>query len=368
MSGSQRSMTSRRGFLRYTGMGAVAIGAGGLLAACGDSGATAGGGTVAGALKKPARFRVATGPGDNFLLDHINFERKQFDAYNLQVGKLIYPQSGVQAMQLLTGGGVDAMVQDPILTMASYVNGQEGKRPVMVGLRVPETTYSIVANEGTDFPDESASFEERMHALAGKRVGVTAVGAGNDQQLKLALEAAGMAYDDVEHVGVGQFAAGIAQMKAKRLEAYVGFTWATTRLLAAQTGGRMYIDFLDPATPEILRNQQVQFHIVREDFLDKNQDVVTAWLAAQTAALDWVLDNPEKAADFLNKNSFDGKGQELATSYIKHFVDDVAPKIKPNWVVPQEPVDLMIEVATKLGAVKEGEVSYEDLVAESARA
>ena len=38
MTGSQRSMTSRRGFLRYTGMGALAIGSAGLLAACGDDG------------------------------------------------------------------------------------------------------------------------------------------------------------------------------------------------------------------------------------------------------------------------------------------------------------------------------------------
>ncbi|GAA4081383.1 ABC transporter substrate-binding protein [Nocardioides kongjuensis] len=369
MTGSQRSMTSRRGFLRYTGMGALAIGSAGLLAACGDDGGSAAGkGGAAGALTKPTRFRIASAPGDNYFLDQVNVSEKQFEAYNLQIGKLIFPQSGVQAMQLLAGGGVDGMVQDPILTMASYVNGQKGKRPVMVGMRIPETTYSIVANAGTDFPDDSASFEDKMKALKGKRVGVAAVGAGSDQQLKLALEAAGMTYDDVEHVGVGQFASGIAQMKAKRLEAYVTVTWATTRLAAAQTGGRVYVDFLADSTPEVLRNQQVQYFITREDFLEKNPAVIQAWLDAQTEAKDWVVANPDKAADLLNKTSFDGKGEQFAKDYITHFTDVVVPKIQPDWRVPKDAVDFMIDIAVQLGTVKEGQVSYEDLVAESARA
>jgi ABC-type nitrate/sulfonate/bicarbonate transport system substrate-binding protein len=379
MAGSQRPMirsglaaaqagTSRRGFLRYAGVGAVALGSAGLLAACGDDGSSAAKGGAKGGLAKATQFRIASAPGDNYFLDQICVEQHLFDNYNLQIGKLIYPQSGVQAMQLLSGGGVDGMVQDPILTLASYVNAEEGKRPIMVGMRIPETTYSIVANAGTDFPDESATFEERMHALKGKRVGVAAIGAGSDQQLQLALEEAGMGYDDVEHVGVGQFASGIAQMKAKRLEAYVTVTWATTRLAAAQTGGRMYIDFLADSTPAILRDQQVQYFITREDFLDKQEKVIQAWLDAQTDAMDWVVANPDKAADSLNNASFGGKGEQFATDYVAHFTDVVVPKVKPNWAVPKESVDFMIDVATRLGTIKEGQVSYEDLVAESARA
>ena len=44
------------------------------------------------------------------------------------------------------------------------------------------------------------------------------------------------------------------------------------------------------------------------------------------------------------------------------------PKIQPDWKVPKDAVDFMIDIAVQLGTVKEGQVSYEDLVAESARA
>lgn len=380
MAGSQRPMigsgltaaaragTSRRSFLRYSGMGALAIGSAGLLTACGDGGSNVEKGSAAGALAKSTRFRIASSPGDNYFLDQVNVSLEQFDAYNLDVGKLIMPQSGVQGMQLLAGGGVEAMVQDPILTMASYVNAQAGKRPVMVGMRIPETTYAIVANEGADLPDESATFQERMEALRGMRVGVSSVGAGSDQQLQLALEQAGMTYDDVEHVGVGQFASGIAQMKAKRLEAYVTVTWATSRIAAAQTGGWLYIDFLADGTPDLLRKQQVQYFITREDYLEEHEDVIQAWLSAQKDAKDWIVANPDEAADLLNETQFDGKAEQFSKDYITHFSDVVVPKLQPNWKVPKDAIDFMIGVATRLGTVEEGQVTYEDLVAESARA
>ena len=362
--------TSRRTLLRAIGLGAVAVGGGSALAACGGdpaptSAATQGGGS--GGLAEPTAFKIASAPGDNYFLDAVCADQRLFDKHKLDVGEFVFPQSGVQAMQLFAAGAINGMQQDTVLTMASFANAQQGKRPVIVGMRIPETTYSIVVNKGT-WPAASASFDEKMHALAGKKIGVAAIGAGADQQLRLALEAAGMKYEDVTHLGVGQFTPGIAQMRAGRIDAYVAVTYATSQLMAQASGGQSFIEFWNDDAPAILSKQQVQPIIVREDFLADSKDVVTAWKAAAWEAKDWILANRAEAAEKLNATQFGGKGAAAATAYIEHYATSVVPKILPDWKVGKAGIEVMIGVAEKLGAVKAGQVTYENIVADFARA
>jgi ABC-type nitrate/sulfonate/bicarbonate transport system substrate-binding protein len=363
--------TSRRSLLRAMGLGAVALGGAGALAACGNdaaptSAATQGGGS-GGGLTEPTAFKIASAPGDNYFLDAVCAEQKLFDKHKLDVGEFVFPQSGVQAMQLFAAGAINGMQQDTVLTMASFAKGQKGKRPVIVGMRIPETTYSIVVNKGS-WPAASASFDEKMNALKGKKIGVAAVGAGSDQQLRLALEAAGMKYDDVTHLGVGQFTPGIAQMRAGRIDAYVAVTFATSQLMAQASGGQSYLEFWSDDAPAILNKQQVQPIIVREDFLADSMDVVNAWKSAAWEGKDWILANREEAANKLNETQFGGKGAAAATAYIEHYATSVVPKIHPDWKVEKAGIEVMIGVAEKLGAVKPGQVTYEDIVADFARA
>jgi len=360
-------MTSRRNLFKLAGLGAAAVGAGGLLAACGDDKAV-GGTTVTApnALAKSTPFRIASAPVDNYFIDAVNQAQHHFAKYNLEVPKFLYPSSGVQSMQMLAAGAVDGLMQDCLLTMASFVNSEKGKRPVIIGMRIPETTYSIVVNKGT-WPDAGAGFEERMASLRGKRIGVTAVGAGTDQQLRLALEAAGMKYEDVTHLGVGQLAPGIAQMNAGRIDAYVGFTFMASRLMAAQTGGKVLIDFNGAGVPEIISRQEVDPIVVREDFARDHADVAKAWLAAQWDGKDWILNNREAAAKLLNDGNFAGKALEISAAYIEHFANNVVPKLKPMWKVPRESIETMAKVAEKLGIAKPGTLPYEELVPEFAR-
>jgi ABC-type nitrate/sulfonate/bicarbonate transport system substrate-binding protein len=364
-------MTSRRNLLKLAGAGALAVGAGALVAACSKPSSSNGPApsSSAGSLVLPVStsFKVATGPGDNFILDAVNADQHQFSKYNLDVPAFLLPTSGVQGMQLLAAGGADGMVQDVVLTLGSFANSQAGHRPVIIGQRVPETTYSILVAPGT-WPDKTASFADRMKALKGKRVGVTAIGAGADIQLRLALEAAGMAYTDVTPLAVGQPTPAIAQMKANRIDAYVGITWATTRLMAALTGGSVLADFNEAAAPDILRNQSVGAIVVREDFAQSHQDVAKAWLAAQWDGKDWVLANRAAAADLLNKGSFNGQALDICNQYISHFADALVPKLQPMFKVTKADLDFMIDLAVKLGTVKAGQVKYEDIVPAFARA
>src|SRR5437868_14177332 len=93
-------MTSRRNLFKLAGLGAAAVGAGGLLAACGDDKAV-GGTTVTApnALAKSTPFRIASAPVDNSFIDAVNHAHHHFAKYTLEVPKFLYPSSGVQSMQ-----------------------------------------------------------------------------------------------------------------------------------------------------------------------------------------------------------------------------------------------------------------------------
>ncbi|SDE66167.1 ABC transporter substrate-binding protein [Rhodococcus tukisamuensis] len=364
--------SSRREFLTMAGMGVAAVGVGALLAGCSDNssaGATGAptGGLAPNALPDSTKFVVGSAPGDNFLVDVVNKNRDQFAGYNLSVPDLLFPSSAVQANQLLASGAMTGCMTDITLAINAFANSTPGQRPVVVGLRVPANTYSVVVGPGS-WPDEGASFDEKMKALRGKRIGVTALGAGADQQLLMALDAAGIPERDVTRVGVGQISPAIAQVKAGRLDAYLGYSRGASLAVADQTDGRLLVNFADPGTPESLSRQVVGAIVVREDYAAAQPAVVQAWLAAQWDGKVWIDANPDEAAALLNKGSFDGKMPEAAAQSIRFFQETVFPNTKQMFQVPRDSIELMVGIAEKQGLVPQGAVSYEALVPNYARA
>lgn len=363
---------SRREFLAMAGLGLTAVGAGALLTGCSDAGsgpaqAASAGELASGALAEPTKFVVGSAPGDNFLIDVVNEEQNQFAAYNLDVPDMLFPSSAVQANQLLASGAMTGCMTDITLAITAFANSTPGQRPAIVGMRVPVNTYSVVVGPGS-WPDNSASFDEKMNSLRGKRIGVTALGAGNDHQLLMALESAGIPERDVTRIGVGQISPAIAQLKAGRLDAYVGYSRGANLAVATPTDGRLLVNFADASVPAALNKQVVGAIVVRDDFAAANPQVVKAWLAAQWDGQAWIEANPEAAATLLNKTSFDGKMQEAADQSIQFFRETVFPSTKPMFAVPRESIDMMVGIAEKQGLVPAGSVRYEDLVPEYARA
>ncbi|MET0870972.1 MAG: ABC transporter substrate-binding protein [Paeniglutamicibacter terrestris] len=352
---------SRRSLLRFAGLGAAALGSASLLTACGGNGAPA----ASGAAQK---FAVASFPGDAFFLDTINLEKKIYAQHSLEVAKHISPQSGVQALQLLVAGAVDGYASDTGLLMATHANSSKGKRPVLVGFRTLETTYGIVGSPDIQWPAAEASFEEKMRSLKGKKVGVTAVGAGGDLQLRLALELAGMSAGDVTVLAVGPTTQAIPNIKAKRIDAYVSVQWTSTRFIAQEAGGKILLDFSEANVPDLMRNQAVVAIGVREEMAQKQPEVVQNWLKAQEEASNWIANNKDAAAKLLNDNGLGGKAPEISAAYVEHYISAVKPKLNPMFKATRETVENMAELALRFGSVKKGDITYETLVPEFARA
>ena len=365
--GSQESLLlpsagiSRRSILRFAGLGAAALGTVPLLAACGGSTDAASGGQL-------TKFNISTVPGDGFVIDAINAQNKDYEKHNLDVPKHIVPSSGVQGFQLLAAGAVEGMAADTLNLMVNHANSQKGAKPQLIGFRTMETTYGIVRSQQGSWPSADASFEEKMRSLKGKKVGVPAVGSGGDMQLKLALEEAGMKYSDVTVLAVGLGAQAIPNLKANRIDAYVGVQWTTPRFVAQETGGDVLVDFAEAGAPEILRNQAVVAIVANEKTIAAKPQAVTDWLAAQNDASQFMINDRAAAAKILNDTALGGNGLQIATDYMDHYASNVAPKLQPMFKAPQDVVERMAEIGLRFGSIKKGDITYESLVPEFARA
>lgn len=358
---------SRRSVLKYLGVGTAALGSGSLLAACGsdskNSSSSSGGST------SPFRFPIASFPGDGYFLDALNAANKDYEKHNLDVGKFVVPQGGPQAFQLMVAGAIEGYSGDTALLMAVFANGTKGNRPMLAGLRSMHTTYGLVGSKKqTEGLAPNASFEEKMHSLAGKTIGTSQIGSGGDQQLTLALEAAGMTRSDVTVLAVGPTLQAIPNINAGRVDAYTTVQWTAGRNIAKQTGGAVISDFSEQSAPESLRNQAVLAIGVREETVKKNPEAIKNWLAAQDDARKFIGANPKEAADVLNTAGLGGKAPEIAQAYVDYFLKEEEPSIQPMFKAPRDAVERMIEVSIKLGKVKEGQITYEDIVPEFARA
>ena len=157
-------------------------------------------------------------------------------------------------------------------------------------------------------------------------------------------------------------------LKADRIDAYVTVQWTSTRFVAQESGGSVLIDFAEKGVPDLLRNQAVVAISMREESIEKNPDMATNWLKAQEDASKWIVENKDDAASLLNRTGLGGKGLEIAKQYVEHYATDIAPNLKPMFKADKATVDHMAELALRFGSVKKGDITYESLVPEFARA
>ncbi len=135
--------------------------------------------------------------------------------------------------------------------------------------------------------------------LKGKRVGVYSMASGTRHNLLVILSSVGLRESDVEVVSTGVLNFG--PLMAGQVDA----TAATdTGLWAAQQKGLGEVDvlwardFLDTPT---------DVFAVRKETAERRSDVLTRFLRAYRKGSQWMLDNPEKAAELAVKYATDGQ-------------------------------------------------------------
>jgi len=149
----------------------------------------------------------------------------------------------------------------------------------------------------------------RAQDLKGKRIGVYSMASGTRHNLLVILYSVGLRESDVEVVSTGVLNFG--PLMAGQVDA----TAATdTGLWAAQQKGLGEVDvlwardFLDTPT---------DVFAVTKDTADRRGDLVTRFLRAYRKGSQWMLDNPEKAAELAVKYATDGQDVRRNLEIIK---------------------------------------------------
>jgi NitT/TauT family transport system substrate-binding protein len=139
----------------------------------------------------------------------------------------------------------------------------------------------------------------RAQGLKGRRIGVYSMASGTRHNLLAILYSVGLRETDVEVVSAGVLNFG------PLMEGRVDATAATdTGLWAAQQKGLGEVnilwarDFLDTPT---------DVFAVRKDTAERRGDLVTRFLRAYRKGSQWMLDNPQKAAELAQKYATDGQ-------------------------------------------------------------
>ncbi|MBI2563408.1 MAG: ABC transporter substrate-binding protein [candidate division NC10 bacterium] len=178
---------------------------------------------------------------------------------------------------------------------------EQGAQVQVVYNIYPKNVFNVVSLKSRNIA--------RPQDLKGKRIGVYSMASGTRHNLLVILHSVGLRESDVEVVATGVLNFG------PLMEGRVDATAATdTGLWAAQQTGLGDVnviwarDYLDIPTDVVA---------VRTETAQKRPDFVRRFLRAYRKGSQWMLDNPEKAAELAIKHAIDGQDVKRNLEIIK---------------------------------------------------
>jgi ABC-type nitrate/sulfonate/bicarbonate transport system substrate-binding protein len=298
---------------------------------------------------KLTSFKSAVFPGETYALDYIADKKGFFSDHGLEVTYL-KPQSGAAAVQMIAGGQIQGWSTAPAIIYNAAAQGQPVK---LGGLINGYTAYEVLAKSGESWVKPDASFDEKVRSLSGKTIGVSGLSAGTDLSLLAALSSAGVKADDVKRLGVGTTLAGLGQLKAGKIDAYVEFTGSGARLIHKAKAGDDYISLYGDDAPSEVDALSDLGVAVNSDYASKHPQVVKDWLAALNEARAWLVDakNLDAATKIVADASYNGKNQAEVKSSLQALAANLRGT-KAGFTADPARVDLQIKVLKDIGALK----------------
>jgi ABC-type nitrate/sulfonate/bicarbonate transport system substrate-binding protein len=165
-----------------------------------------------------------------------------------------------------------------------------------VDLRITANMYGenwsvLVARSGLTLPHLTEGYPGMMQDFVGKKVGVTQLAATTEAYMRAAFEGAGLSADSATYVAVGGVATAVPALKGGTVDAAMMF--GTGPELAEALGvGKIVLDFRKDVGPKQLRALRgaTLSWAAYGPYIDKNQDAVAAFTAANNEAIAWIQD------------------------------------------------------------------------------
>jgi ABC-type nitrate/sulfonate/bicarbonate transport system substrate-binding protein len=278
---------SRRGLLRATALGGLALGGGALLAACGDS-------DSGGESSADKGFGTIS-------LNLSWIKNHEFVGEYLATSKGYYKQAGFDAVTLVAGG---TQTTAESLVLANKVT---------IGLSSPPITAATLVNSNAPLKIIGATYQKNPFAigsiadktpirtaqdLIGKKIGIQA--GGNQTLFDGLLKANGIDKSQVQIVGV-QY--DDAVLKEGKVDGFM--TYITDDLQLSNAGYKPAIlSFADNGLPFV-----AETFTVLQDTIEKKRDMLKAFLVAELKGWTDAIKDPATAAR-LTVDQF-GKDQKL---------------------------------------------------------
>ena len=199
---------------------------------------------------------------------------------------------GGDALRNLLSGQADVAFTDPGSFFAALDKGAELRAIYDI---YPQNVFNVVslASSGIAGPSD----------LKGKRVGVYSLSSGTRQNLQILLQQEGLSEDDVTIVVTGLL------NFAPLIQGQVDATAATdTGLALARRRGLGDVRVMEVAD---YLNYSSDLFVVRESYYQQNKDKLRRFLAAYRRSAEWMISEPERAAQLAVRRAIDGQDVAL---------------------------------------------------------
>ena len=313
---------------------------------------------------KTTDFTVAVFQSELYLPDYVAQDTGIAAKHGLNM-KFVTPSNGPAAAQFMLAGTVNGWTTDPLIVLAAAGQGQDIK---MAGMVAPVLNYSVLVKDGGTWPADNAPVEEKIKALAGKNIGVSGIGAGTDHALIALLESAGMTADQVTRIGIGQQQAAIGQLQTGRIDAFVSLSLSGNETITQKAGARLYLSTHDESVSAAVRAIPHAVFAVSGKYAEKNPETVANWIAAEKESLTWIKENPDKAAEILNKHVFNGEQLDLAKTVVPKMLTTYFSDTPADMKITETAFGSALKAAKAQNVVPASkELTFNDVVISSAR-
>lgn len=197
----------------------------------------------------------------------------------------------------MVGGplGIQAIVAGSIDFSNNPADNIIRPRSKGVDVRITSNMYTgapmaLVLRSGVEIPSMSRGYPAIMKDLAGKKIGVTALGGTMEALVRTAFEGAGMDPMSATFVAVGGVGTAVPALKAATVDAVMMF--GTGPEIAEALGvGKIILDLrTEGVGPKALQGLRGGMHgwNAAGTYVDKNPEVIAAFTKANNAAIAWI--------------------------------------------------------------------------------
>lgn len=222
-------------------------------------------------------------------------EQGFYKANGLDV-KLVPLGDGPRGLAALEGGSIQLAQNNTDFMLLARKRGLD----LMVVAGTWGEQFTVMARNDVQLPDAASGYPAVMKDLVGKKIGVSARGAGTEYGMRTLLTAAGLDPDSVTYIAVGGTAGQVPALRTGNVDAVVA-AGVGAAVVKAMGIGKAVVDLQAGQGPKDLLSLAncYEGYFGKRAWVDANADTLRRFVKAQQQAEAWARDpaNADKLVD-----------------------------------------------------------------------